>query len=154
MFAIWVHNLKFSDANARLMLPLKFTLSSLSFLELDYFLSTIMEIFYNHAYVTSCSCVVCKKWIWLWLNPANTWGQKSLKAFLEPACLLLGSVSSAVVLCEYKHKKKSEFLIIQGECKTIVSVLMWVIFRIEMWTHWSSWCLKTYITTLSEINET
>lgn len=34
------------------------------------------------------------------------------------------SVSSAVVLYEYKHKKKSEFRIVQGECKTIVSVLI------------------------------
>lgn len=49
------------------------------------------------------------------------------------------SISSAEVICEYSNKKQSEFLIIWGECKTVVSVLMWAIFRMEMWTHWSSW---------------
>lgn len=130
------------------MLHLIFTFSSVSFLEWDYILSTIMEIFHNHAYVRSFSCVVCKKLICLWSNSANVRSEK-LESISGASML---SVSSAVVL--YKHKKKSEFLIIQGECKTTVSVLMWDIFRIEVWTHWSSWCLKTYTIALVEINET
>lgn len=34
------------------------------------------------------------------------------------------SVSSAEVICEHNNNKKSEFLIIRGECKTVLSVLM------------------------------